>query len=143
MDIYRVLKFAKLRNLRLEKIGGRDSFAVDYFPVISVPDQKQNEFVLNHGGTVWIDAKEFVVHRMQSSMIRLPKPSSQPNKVGVFDYVFFNPTGKFISESVMEQAPLCDGTWLPSTYNGYGETAFINYRRNGKLITCPDKNIVK
>ena len=135
--VYEALKQSTFRNYRRDTIAGRECFAIDFSQL------KANRSAHEQAGTLWIDAKEFVVYRMDSYSIRLPNPGTPPYKAGAFDYMTQSFPGRLAAAREFVQAPVCEGLWLPKSYKDDGKITFTLYERNGKPLPCIEKTVIK
>lgn len=135
--IYAALKQSNFRNYRRQRVAERECLAIDFSHISSDSPS------IEQSGTLWLDAKDFVVYRLTRQWMRLPKFQNGAYKVGALDFDARDFPGRLQSPTTFEQIPICEAFWLPKLVKGHGETTFANYRRDGKMIACTDKPVVK
>lgn len=113
LNIKTILQSCDFNSLRQETIDGRPAIALDFRPKPDAKFEKEEAFLAQSVGTIWIDAKDKIVARVEG----WPNKSSERKAQPAFVY---------------KQMRLDDGVWLPSSIQING----LTYRELfGKLNT--------
>lgn len=110
-----ILKQCAFENLREELLNGRPSFKLDFRPATSAVFEKDEKFLAQAQGTIWIDQADRIVVKIEGR-----KLTAKPN-----DELFF----------LYQSIRVPEGKWLPAQvqFNGTKDKEFFN-GMNGDMI---------